>query len=242
MKIIQLNCNFCGKEFSKEYREYKRKKSNGKTKFYCSIKCSSSEPERIIPILHKGIPFRFRGGENKIITVEGKILHSMKEFCRRMRRRPFEFNLTPEYLLEVWNNQHGKCKYTNVALVLPDTPEYKQSNNNYKASVDRIDSSKGYIIGNVQFTSISFNYLKNDMTELDIIEFLNIMKTVSSIVTINSLVNEDNKKKTVMDKKKAKILFFGVIGPLVTALIALYAIKKISNFEKQYGYLDKIFE
>lgn len=38
----------------------------------------------------------------------------------------------------------------------------------YTASVDRIDSSKGYIPGNIQFVSTCINYMKNTMSDSDI--------------------------------------------------------------------------
>lgn len=39
-----------------------------------------------------------------------------------------------------------------------------------RASLDRIDSSKGYIKGNVQWTTIDANIAKQDMKESDFIE------------------------------------------------------------------------
>jgi hypothetical protein len=39
------------------------------------------------------------------------------------------------------------------------------------ASLDRIDSSKGYIIGNVQWAHKMVNRMKNDMPQEEFIEF-----------------------------------------------------------------------
>jgi hypothetical protein len=39
------------------------------------------------------------------------------------------------------------------------------------ASLDRIDSSKGYIKGNIQFVSVIANYAKNEMTHDEMLYF-----------------------------------------------------------------------
>jgi len=66
------------------------------------------------------------------------------------------------HLLDVWNNQKGICPYSGVNLVLPS---YSNKNNQiYVASLDRIDSSKKYSKGNIQFVSASLNYMKGQMT------------------------------------------------------------------------------
>ena len=45
----------------------------------------------------------------------------------------------------------------------------------YTASLDRIDSSKGYEIGNVQFISTAINYMKNTMSHEDTLKLCEII-------------------------------------------------------------------
>ena len=47
-------------------------------------------------------------------------------------------------------------------------------NKNYQASIDRIDSSKGYVKGNVRYISVSANWLKNDLDDNHVMEFIQI--------------------------------------------------------------------
>jgi myo-inositol catabolism protein IolC len=43
------------------------------------------------------------------------------------------------------------------------------------ASLDRVDSTKGYIVGNIQFISAAANMAKNNMTHEQMIEFCKII-------------------------------------------------------------------
>lgn len=75
------------------------------------------------------------------------------------------------YLLEVWNQQEGICPYTGVKL------ELKKHRNRgekipYQASVDRIDSSKGYVRGNIEFVSLIANYAKNSWDRQTVLDFI----------------------------------------------------------------------
>lgn len=49
-------------------------------------------------------------------------------------------------------------------------------NKNFMASVDRIDSTRGYFRDNVRFVSATVNYAKNDQTEEQFQEFLDIIR------------------------------------------------------------------
>jgi len=174
---IECTCSICGNNFEKPQNEYNRKVRLGKTNFYCSLSCSGKRNNNLIMIAEHSIPYHFKGGENRILTKEGRLLKSMKEFCRRIRRRKhFDKEILPEELLTIWENQNGKCIYTDVSLVLPFTPNYSKVTKNYKASIDRIDSTKPYMVDNVQFVSITINNLKSDMSKTDITQFFNIIK------------------------------------------------------------------
>jgi hypothetical protein len=89
-----------------------------------------------------------------------------------LRREPLS-NLTLNHLKEVWDRQAGICPYTGWNLILPASKigfgEFSKSPK--RASLDRIDSAKGYEIGNVQFVSIIANYAKNTFTHEEMVEF-----------------------------------------------------------------------
>jgi hypothetical protein len=92
-------------------------------------------------------------------TYEDFILDRAKQSAQQ---RGLEFNLTiddiiiPEY-----------CPLLNVKL----TFEYTLETRNTYYSIDRIDSSKGYVKGNVQVISIKANTMKNAATHDELITF-----------------------------------------------------------------------
>ena len=83
-------------------------------------------------------------------------------------------DLTLEDLKEQWEKQSGICPYTGINLILPSvTKEYTKIN---LASLDRIDSSKGYIEGNIQWVHKDVNWMKQDYSND---YFLNMCRTIN---------------------------------------------------------------
>lgn len=72
-------------------------------------------------------------------------------------QRNKEFNLDIEYLWNLYLEQDKKCAYTKLDINFYDCKN--------KASLDRIDSTKGYIKGNVQWIDKRVNFMKNDFSE-----------------------------------------------------------------------------
>lgn len=78
-------------------------------------------------------------------------------------KRNIHFDLSAEFLWNLFESQKGKCALTGVVIVLVN----KIKNNNVDweqitASLDRKDSSKGYTEDNVQWVHKTINRLKNN--------------------------------------------------------------------------------
>ena len=87
-------------------------------------------------------------------------------------RKPKELTLTIE---EAWNlflEQDRKCALSGIELTFPIA--YKDKS--WTASLDRIDSSKGYVLGNVQWVHKDVNIMKN---KFDNQHFINICKKIN---------------------------------------------------------------
>lgn len=90
---------------------------------------------------------------------------------RGAESRKIEFNITIEYLWSVFLKQEKKCALSGIDLLFADTR--KNKNNKKNVSIDRIDSNKGYIEGNVQWVHKTINIMKNKLSDEEFISFCN---------------------------------------------------------------------
>lgn len=83
----------------------------------------------------------------------------------RARIKNLEMNITQEYMGDLFKLQRGICKLSGRKMILRSY--YKDENT---ASLDRIDSSKGYTVGNVQWVHKDMNTMKLDWSDSEFIE------------------------------------------------------------------------
>lgn len=76
------------------------------------------------------------------------------------KTRKLEINVTKEYLWELFLRQNRKCALTGEPLVFHS----RWNAHDGTASLDRIDSNKGYVVGNVQWVHQDVNYMKQDFS------------------------------------------------------------------------------
>ncbi len=85
------------------------------------------------------------------------------------RDRSLAFEITREEALQKFVDQKRKCALTGVDLVLKRNTGEPRSK--VTASLDRIDSSKGYFLSNVQWVHKIINIMKKNMPEALFIEW-----------------------------------------------------------------------
>lgn len=83
--------------------------------------------------------------------------------------RKIKFDITPEYAWELFEKQNKKCALSGIKLYLGNNLETKFGKTT--ASLDRIDSSKEYCIGNVQWVHKDINRMKSNIEEKKFIEY-----------------------------------------------------------------------
>lgn len=78
-------------------------------------------------------------------------------------KRNIEFNITIEYIYNLLEKQNFKCNLSNLDITMSRSYSIDRTNKISKttASLDRIDSNKGYIEGNLQWIHKDINYMKN---------------------------------------------------------------------------------
>jgi hypothetical protein len=84
-----------------------------------------------------------------------------------------ECTIAVQYLKDLWEKQGGCCPYAGWELDNHSTSSEWVNYNLHprRASLDRIDSSLGYVPGNVQFVSLIANYAKNSFSERELLNF-----------------------------------------------------------------------
>ena len=79
----------------------------------------------------------------------------------RANKHNIPFDITLDYLMELWDKQKGMCALSGIEM----TFELKMGRTHTNVSIDKIDRTKGYTVGNVQLVCMACNQIKSDMTE-----------------------------------------------------------------------------
>ena len=158
----KCTCDHCGVTFEKPQSEISRNYLLNR-KNLCTRRCVG---------LHYVNNFGERKGNNKPVgykqpeTRYSKFNYHFRNIKKRLNARGFEMTLTIEDLISQWEKQNGCCVFTGIKLQLSS---YSKSTDNqiYRGSLDRIDSTKGYVKDNIQWVALPLNWMKNQMSNDD---------------------------------------------------------------------------
>lgn len=158
-------CKECSDEFDIVKKEYNRQIKNGRQpdQFFCSLSCTASwknknRSEEEQAKQTAALILRSKGNTYGRANKKGDFTY----FLNKARQRPQETNIDEEYLQSIWT---GRCAISNIPIIMKNT---KVKNTINTASLDRIDSSKGYVKGNVQFVAYGINLAKNTFEDNDV--------------------------------------------------------------------------
>ncbi len=84
---------------------------------------------------------------------------TMHRIRRRSEYKNLEHDVDKDYLVELYNQQKGRCAITNVPLKL----ERGEGDVWENCSVDRIDNSIGYMQGNIRLVCRAVNMMRSNM-------------------------------------------------------------------------------
>ncbi len=91
-------------------------------------------------------------------TLKGTISNKLMSSKKRARKDNLLFDIDNTYVTSLWEQQSGKCAKTGVELG-------RIGDKWLSPSLDRIDPSKGYEKGNVQWTCWRYNDAKSNMSD-----------------------------------------------------------------------------
>lgn len=168
MSTTKLICKNCGEDFSyptKEYNRQTKKFNRSDDDFLCSRNCTMSWRNKN---WDDDIKKKRASTMSKILigNTRGK-KGDFTYYLNKSFTRDKQTNLTENYLSELWKTQDEKCALSNVPIHLKNGKHKLNT-----ASLDRIDSSIGYVEGNVQFVSYGVNLAKNTFSNDDMNSFI----------------------------------------------------------------------
>lgn len=90
---------------------------------------------------------------------------------RRLERGRYEcgeYDITPSYIIKLIQSQDNRCLLSGIEF------EWEYGKNlPFQPSIDRIDSTKGYIKGNIQILCNCINQMKSNLTQSQFLSYVN---------------------------------------------------------------------
>ena len=151
--------------YRKEYYQKNKEREKANAKLW-----KNNNPDKVKQHNKKSRLRQQTDGDAFLSDIFSKMKSSAKS---RAKGRVIPVKVTKEDIKRLIINSNGKCALSGLKLTIV-------RNNPFKASLDRIDSSKGYINGNIQVVATCVNIAKSDLPQKDFI------KMCKSIVDINS--------------------------------------------------------
>lgn len=110
------------------------------------------------------------GNEKKFKGVNTLSKTYFSKLKKNAEKRSLSFNLTMEELWSLYVNQKQRCALTDKPINLSWSTKESQT-----ASLDRIDSSKEYVIENVQWVHKDINKMKNNFNQNYFVEMCKLV-------------------------------------------------------------------
>lgn len=146
---------------------------NYHTKWLCQCECGSSPKWINKESLMKGLTSgckecytnRHSGSNNPNWKGHKEIPSSLVTKIKfGAESRGIKYSLSNDYLNSLWIESNKKCSLSGIDIEI-----------NKNASLDRIDSSKGYIRGNVQWVHKNVNIMKRSIPQKEFIEICRLI-------------------------------------------------------------------
>lgn len=126
------------------------------------VKCSESYTNTL--------EYYYKNRDNNMMNYKWRLNKLYMMAKSRSSKKGRDINISTDYLIELWDLSGGRCaisgrpfelKYSDDGGPHPDGP-----------SLDRVDSSKGYIIGNVRLVTYHVNTALSSFGEDKLIELM----------------------------------------------------------------------
>jgi hypothetical protein len=162
-------------------------------------------------------------------------------------KRGLNFNLSIDYLWDLFLKQNKKCALTGVDINIVNAT----ISNNYHlntASLDRIDNSKGYEENNIRWVHKAINQLKSDINDTDLIYLCHLVvqsnptfiKTnIDKINTVKKrITSETIQKMKNANPHKKPILQYNLNGLFIKEWDSINEAKNHFNYKSEMGIIS----
>jgi hypothetical protein len=186
MKTI-VHCHWCERDFEKENKEINRCNKKGMFHF-CSCSCATKYRNDKLPNSYWKNQYKkhptLRGHENNRLDELSPFRTFLNSGRASILKHKNEITITPEDLKLLWEKQGGICPYTGVRMALPKNSGDRTAKSLRKASLDRIDSSKGYTKNNIEFVCMAINLAKNNHSKEEMAQFIDEIISIRNTLSV----------------------------------------------------------
>lgn len=117
---------------------------------------------------------RFKKERHENNTLDFRLKENLGWSKRRANEKGLPYNITLNYLKELYEKQEGKCFYTGLELSL--------TNGTHRISIDQVIPSRGYTQDNVVLCAFVVNQMKFDLSLEDFVNTIeNLHSNIDSI-------------------------------------------------------------
>lgn len=142
------------------YYLHRKKELNSWCKSCCKEVANARHKGVVIKVVKSDFDKLLTKGLNRLIGCVYSSSHNKYKEC--------PCNINTKSLRELYKRQEGRCHYTGIEMKLGSI----QKKDPFLISVDRIDSTQGYVNGNVVLCCLGMNWLKNIHDEKTLFECL----------------------------------------------------------------------
>ncbi len=108
--------------------------------------------------------------------VSGEYVNSLRQGAKD---RNMVFEVTAKQIWELYIKQDRKCYLTGLEIYFKDS---KIDKSKQTASVDRIDSSKGYVLDNIQLVHKDLNMMKQNFSQEQFLKYCRLVVSNADII------------------------------------------------------------
>lgn len=161
--IKHMKCLKCGKE--KEISHFLFSKRRNKSEGWCRS-CRTEKTllwRRHNIVKHREYDANYKRNLWKKNPFKMRISNMRASACTHSKILKLPFEIKSPDLINIYNEQKGKCYYTGLEMSVSGS----RTNDLLLMSCDRIDSTKGYVKGNVVLCCFGINMLKSKLPVQD---------------------------------------------------------------------------